>query len=97
MAETREPCVYCGQTEYEPGWGCHGCGTATAEDVTGRGLREDERVSECPNFPPCGHSALMHDVSDDASGYVCRAVNRVPDDRAQRYVEARCPCGRVGA
>ena len=47
MAETREPCVYCGQPEYEPGWGCHGCGTATVEDVRPAAHRmEDDRVSE---------------------------------------------------
>jgi hypothetical protein len=49
----------------------------------------------CPNFPPCGHSALMHDVRGDADGYECKAVDRMSDDRQQRYVEARCPCGRT--
>lgn len=29
----RERCVYCGKKDYEPGWGCHTCGTATVEDV----------------------------------------------------------------
>lgn len=29
----RERCVYCGKKDYEPGWGCHTCGTATIEDV----------------------------------------------------------------
>lgn len=24
----RERCVYCGRSEYEPGWGCHACGMA---------------------------------------------------------------------
>lgn len=51
------------------------------------------KLDTCPNFPPCGHSVLMHRVSDDAFGYVCMAVDRVPDDRQQRYVEARCHCG----
>jgi hypothetical protein len=28
----RTQCIYCGLFEYEPGWGCHGCGMAAPLD-----------------------------------------------------------------
>lgn len=31
--DERQQCIYCGLHEYEPGWGCHFCGTTTVEDV----------------------------------------------------------------
>ena len=36
----RQRCIYCGENAYEPGWGCHGCGTASVEDVEAAARRE---------------------------------------------------------
>lgn len=61
-------------------------------------MRSDQPYP-CPNYG-CRHSVLMHEMQAQQDGtpprLVCIAIDRVPDDRLQRYVEARCPCGQSG-